>query len=94
MDVRVEIQFEHPSEEDWQASRAIARSLTNKPDSVRVTADPERPDWLIVEFTMPTKAQYKAVDKIDAAVRYHAWNRLDSIICFPRRKPRRARTRQ
>lgn len=58
-----------------------------------MTAREDKPDWLVAEFTMPTEAQYKVVDMIDARIRFSLWNRMDSIICFPKdtTKPRRSR---
>src|SRR6266540_4468298 len=90
MNVRVRIQFEPPTEEDWQAMRSLAASLTNNPESVRVSAD-AAPGWLIAEFTMPTEAQYKALPKIERAIKFHAWNRGDSTFSFPYTEAERAR---
>jgi hypothetical protein len=83
MQVRVRIQFNPPTEAEWGAMRSLANSLTNDRDGVRVFADPEQPDWLVAEFTMPTEAQYKALPKIERAIRLHAWKRWDSTIAFP-----------
>jgi hypothetical protein len=94
MNVRVEIQFDSPDQDAWDAMRSLARSVTNDPRSVRVFALDDAPDWLVVEFTMPTAAQYKAVDKIDGAVRLHAWEGLDSTIRFPKSEAERARARR
>ena len=84
VNVIVRIFFDKPAEEDWQAMRSLAIRLTNDPDSVRVTADPDAPDWLAAEFTMPSEAQYQAVGKIDGVLRFGVENRLDSCIGFPR----------
>ncbi len=106
MNVRVRILFKPPTEDDWGSMRSLANSLTEEPNSVKVSAD-ENPEWLVVEFTMPTEAQYKALPKIERAVRLHAWNRWDSTFGFPyteaeraqadrraaRRKARRRRSR-
>ena len=94
MKVRLEIQFESPTAADEASLRRLALGLTNDPDSVRVVACEDQPDWFVAEFTMPTEAQYKAVDTIDAKIRFSLWNRMDSIICFPKtatqpRRPRR-----
>jgi hypothetical protein len=45
---------------------------------------------------MPTEAQYKAVDRIDRAMRFSLGNRLDSIISFPKNAaaPRKRRRRK
>src|SRR5437016_4544978 len=59
MNVCVRIQFKPPTEEDWEAMRSLAASLTNNPKQVRMSAD-ARPGWLVAEFTMPTEAHYKA----------------------------------
>jgi hypothetical protein len=102
MNVCVRIQFRSPREEEWASLRSLARGLTNDTDGVRVFADTS-PDWLVVEFTMPTEAQYKALPKIEHAIRSWADNQLDSTIAFPisaaerasaDRKANRRRTRK
>ena len=82
MNVRVRIQFTPPTDEDWQAMRSLARSLTDDRASVRVAADAPKGS-LVAEFTMPTEAQYKALPKIDKAIRLDTWNRCDSTFSFP-----------
>jgi hypothetical protein len=94
MNVRVQIQFDPPDQDARDTMRSLARSVTDAPRSVRVFAQDDAPDWLVVEFTMPTEAQYKAVGKVDRAVRLYAWERLDSTICFPKSEAERARTRR
>ena len=93
MKVRLEIQFASPTAEDEASLRRLALGLTNDRDSVLVTAREDEPGLFVAEFTMPTEAQYKAVDKIDARIRLSLWNRMDSIICFPKdaAKPLRSR---
>ena len=81
MKVRLEIQFESPTAADEASLRRLALGLTNDRDSVRVVAREDQPDWFVAEFTMPTEAQSKAVDTIDAQIRFSLWNRMDSIIC-------------
>lgn len=83
MKLRVHILFESPGEDDRDEMLSMARMLTNASESV-VGGD-GKPGWLVVEFTMPTEAQYKAVDKIDRAIRYYVLNRVDSIIQFPKK---------
>ena len=94
MNVRVEIQFDSPDQDAWDTMESLARSITNDPRSVQVFALDDAPDWLVVEFTMPTEAQYKAVDKVDRAVRLYAWERLDSTIRFPKSEAQRERARR
>ncbi len=94
MNVRVQVQFDPPDESAWGAMRSLARSITNSPDSVRVFVSDDDPSWLVVEFTMPAEAQYKAVDKVDRAVRFHASERLDSTIGFPRSEAEQARSQR
>ena len=94
MNVKVQILFDQPSEEDWQAMRSLAIQLTDDRESIRVTADPDAPRRLVAEFTMPTEAQYKAVDKIDRALRFEIENRLDSCIWFPRSAAEEERARR
>jgi len=90
MNVRVRIQFKAPTDDDWEAMRSLAKDLTKSPESVKVFAD-NRPEWLVAEFTMPTEAQYKAVPKIDSAIRFHCWRRSDSSFSFPFTEEERAR---
>jgi hypothetical protein len=90
MNVCVRILFEAPGPDALASMRSLARSLTDDPDHVRVFADAD-PQWLVAEFTMPTEAQYRALPKIEAAIRYHAWRRLDSTIAFPMSAAERAR---
>lgn len=94
MNVRVEIQFDQLDEEAWDTMRSLAGSLTKNPQSVRVFVRDEPSGWLVVEFTMPTEAQYKAVDRIDRVLRLCAWNRLDSIIRFPKSQAEVERSRR
>jgi hypothetical protein len=91
MNVRVRIQFNPPTEVDWRAMRSLANSLTDNRDGVRVFADPGQADWLVAEFTMPTEAQYKALPKIERAMKLCAWNRWDSTFSFPYTEAERAR---
>jgi hypothetical protein len=91
MNVCVRIQIESPTKEDWGAMRSLANGLTDNGESVRVFADPEQADWLVAEFTMPTEAQYKALPKIERAIRFHAEERLDSTIAFPYTEDERER---
>jgi hypothetical protein len=91
MNVRLRIQFKPPTEEDWQGMRSLANSLTNDQDGVRISVDPEEPDWLVAEFTMPTEAQYRALPKIEWAIKFHAWNRRDCRFSFPYTEAERAR---
>ena len=83
MQVGVRIQFQPPTAEDWGAMRSLANRLTNNRDGVRVFADPEQPDWLVAEFTMPSEAQSQALPRIKSAIRFHAWNRWDSTLACP-----------
>jgi hypothetical protein len=92
MKVRVQFLFEPPGEDDRASLLSLGRSLTNEPQSV-VGID-GKPGWLVVEFTMPTEAQYKAVEKIDRAIRFYSDNRQDSIIEFPKTEAERERSRR
>jgi hypothetical protein len=91
MQVIVHVQFASPDEADWADMESLGRSVTNDAKSVRVSAVEGRPDWLAVEFTMPTEAQIKAVDKIDRVMRIYGGNRLDSAIGFPKSEAERAK---
>jgi len=94
MNVRVAIQFDPPDQEAWDCMRLIGQSITKARSSVRVHVADDAADWLVVECTMPTEAQYKALDKVDRAVRHYAWKRLDSSIGFPKSDAERARARR
>ena len=94
MNVRVEVLFDPPDEDAWGVMGAIGRQATNDPRSVRVFASDEGPNWLAVEFAMPAEAHYKALEKVERAVRLCAWERLDSMICFPRSEAERVRARR
>ena len=93
MKVRLEIQFESPTAADEASLRRLALGLTNDRDSVRVVAREDQQDWFVAEFTMPTEAQYKAVDTIDGQIRLFLLNRMDSIICFPKTATKTRRPR-
>jgi hypothetical protein len=92
MIVRVHILYQSPAEADRASLLSLGRSVTNSPKSVVVREG--KPGWLIVEFTMPTEAQYRAVEKIDRAIRLYADNRLDSTIEFPKSEAERERSRR
>ncbi|HEV3025047.1 MAG TPA: hypothetical protein VGX76_21395 [Pirellulales bacterium] len=96
MIVRLQILFDGPTADDKAALRSVARQLTNNRTNVRVFAQDDSSGWLVAEFSMPTAAQYKAVARIDRALRFDLENRVDSIISFPKepgadRTPRRRR---
>ena len=93
MNVRVCILFKAPGEAERAALRCLARGLTSNSESVRVFAH-ATPRWLVAEFTMPTQAQYLAVDRIDRALRSWASDRLDSTIHFPKTAAEQARARR
>ncbi len=94
MIVIVRLQFESPGEDDWNAVRALAHGLTNRPKSVRVFADDKEPQWLGAEFNMLTQPQDEAVDKIDSAIRFGVWQRQDTTIQFPISEAARARAKR
>ena len=94
MNVRVEILFDPPYEGAWVAMEMLGQHVTNDPRSVRVFASDEAPNRLSVEFAMPSEAPYKAVEKVEGAVRLFAWQRLDTIICFPISEAERVRAQR
>lgn len=95
MEVRIEAAFDNPTSEDQSNLRAMALSLTNAPTSVHMSTRQNDSRWLVAELTMTTEAQYRAVERIDRAIRLSLGNRLDSLVAFPKRprvpKPRRRR---
>lgn len=94
MNVRLEIMFEAPTEENVAALHRVALALSNDPQSVRVVPRGADPRWLVAEFTMPKGPQYKVVDRIDGKIRFSLWNRLDSIIAFPKSEQERLKSRR
>jgi len=94
MNVRVEVLFDPPNEDAWGTMRSLGREVTNDRRSVRVFALEDDPDWLVAEFTMATEAHYKALEKVERAVRLCAWERMDSSISFPKTEAERARARR
>lgn len=90
MNVQLRMMFKPITEIDWRAMNEVAKSLTKEPAKIRVFADVE-PGWLIAEFTMPTEAQYKAVDKVSWAIRVNRARYSDLIIRFPLTAAQRAR---
>jgi hypothetical protein len=93
MNVRVFVLFKLADEEALSSMRTMAMALTDNPASIRVFTD-ERPDRLVAEFTMPTEAQYKAVSKIDRALRLEVWRRHDTTIQFPKSEAEQARAKR
>lgn len=81
MQLRVNLQFENVSEEDWQQMRDLAEALTDDAASIRVFASDE-PNWLAAEFSMATEPQYKAVPKIERALKFNAYNSIDVTFGF------------
>ena len=94
MNVRVHVLYEAVNDAARESLLSLGRSLTNDPQSVRFVARANASRWLVVEFTMPTEAQYKAVERIDRAIRYHADDRQDSAIEFPKTEAERERSRR
>jgi len=94
MNVKVQIQFDEPTELDSQAMWSLAYRLTNQKDSVHVSVDTNQGDWLVAEFTMPSQTQVKAVDAIDRALRVLDVARIDSTISFPKTQAERARAQR
>ncbi len=94
MNVKVEIQFEAPSDQDVASMRSLALGLTNDPKNVRVAARAGDPRWLVAEFTMPAEPQYSAVARIDGELRFWVSNRVDSIIGFPKSEQERQRAKR
>lgn len=94
MNVLVEVLFDPPDEDAWDVMGSLGRHVTNDPHSVRVFVSDEGPNWLAVEFGMPAEAHYKALEKVERAVRLCAWARLDSMICFPKSEAECVRARR
>ncbi len=90
MNVRVEVLFESPNEDAQNDLRLLGCELTDDPSSVRVFPLPDKPGWLVVEFTRLREAQPQAVDKIDRLMRFYVWEYLDSVIRFPKTAAERA----
>ncbi len=69
MRVQVEIVIApHPPERVQKALRAAGERLASATDTVSVQVHATKPPIAILEFEMPTEAQYKVVDKIFSTV--------------------------
>ena len=67
MRVQVEIVIApHPPERVQKALRAAGKRLASATDTVSVQVRATEPPTAVLEFEMPTEAQYKVVDKIDS----------------------------
>ena len=86
MKIEIHCLFESPGADDRAAMESVARSLTDDLRSVRVFVIEGRPDWLAVEFAMPTQPQYQAVGAIDREIRLCVGNRMTPRSAFPGRK--------
>jgi hypothetical protein len=86
MRVQVEIVIApHPPERVKEALRAAGESLASATDTVSVQVCATEPPTAVLEFEMPTEAQYKVVDKIDSTVKFYAWEFYEDItIRFPK----------
>ncbi len=95
MEVRLAVMFHEPTQQDAEELRAAALALTNDRGNVRVFSEPDAPQWLVAEFTMPKQPQYAAVDRIDRCWEFRSLNRIDSTILFPKEdRPNGKRKRQ
>ncbi|NLS94479.1 MAG: hypothetical protein GXX96_20165 [Planctomycetaceae bacterium] len=95
MNVHLAVMFDEPTTQDAEELRAAARALTDDRRSVRVSSEPERPQWLVAEFTMASQPQYAAVNRIDRCWEFRNLNRIDSAISFPKEaEPSGRRKRQ
>lgn len=86
MRVQVEVVIApHPPERVQEALRAAGERLTSAADTVSVQVRATEPPTAILEFKMPTEAQYKVVDKIFSTVKFYAWEFYEDItVRFPR----------
>jgi hypothetical protein len=94
MIVQIQILFDSPTADDAASLASVAQKLTDDSQSVRLFPRKDAPDWLVIEFSMPTEAQYKAVEKIDRSIRFSLENRVDSIISFPKSEEERQRAKR
>jgi hypothetical protein len=87
MRVQVEIVIApHPPQRVKEALRAAGESLASAIDTVSVEVCATESPTAVLEFEMPTKAQYKVVDKIDSTVKFYTWEFYKDItVRFPKR---------
>ena len=96
MEVQVGIETQRPPTEERLEilRRAAARFAENKANiSVTHTVIPDG-HCLVVQFTMGTTAQYKAIDEIAKGFKMDIWDfddYLDRWITFPKGKPKSRR---
>ena len=93
MNVRLHMLFRPIKEPDWETLRTVANRLTIDRKSVRLSLD-EKPNWLVVDFTMAMQPQYAAVDTIDEALTFDCGNGLDTVIWFPKTEAEAARAKR
>jgi hypothetical protein len=88
MRVQVEIVIApHPPERVQKALRAAGKRLASATDTVSVQVRATEPPTAVLEFEMPTKAQYKVVDEIFSTVKFYAWEFYEDItVRFPKRQ--------
>jgi hypothetical protein len=86
MRVQVEIVIApHPPERVQEALRAAGERLASATDTVSIQVHATKPPIAILEFEMPTEAQYKVVDKIFSTVKFYAWEFYEDItVRFPK----------
>ena len=95
MKVRVLLHYSGEPTAEHQASlQALANSLTNDKATVEVSCVEKKPDALAAEFTMPTEAQDRAVQKIDHGLHFWCLEAMDSVISFPKDRPRKQSRRK
>jgi hypothetical protein len=81
MRVQVEIVIApHPPERVQEALRAAGERLTSATGTVSVQVRETEPPTAILEFEMPTKAQYKVVDEISSTIKFYAWEFYEETI--------------
>ena len=93
MNARLKILFQTITKADFETLRNAANRVTTDRKSVRVYED-EKPNWLVVDFSMATQPKYAAVDAIDRALKFVYGRGSDTIVQFPRSAAEDARAKR
>ena len=90
--VKVQVEVEYsamPPDEELQAMRWAAKTLTSNPNSISVRLDETSRHLpaIVLEFEMKTQAQYKVVDEIfDSVHQYTGRLYSDMTVRFPKER--------
>ncbi len=84
LNVWVELECrEPPSKADEEEIFEAARHLTDNPESIIISLPEEKPNTIVVEFTVPRASKGDVADRIGRRFRAYVSNYAQSTISFP-----------